>query len=191
MASRRHQRRPPVFTFLAAMSFAIPSVSFVPSAVTIVTCGATCTSRSRSPTCLFLKRTGTFSPSASAPRAAAAEKGYGMDGDDNDDIDQLVGIDKFRVEKAERDRNEAEVAAAAPAPAPAAAAKTVGKDVGLGLEGAIFPSDAFPGSPSTEDISLQGVKLESGQPKAMVGFWKVCWLVHELRERRRRPHFTS
>lgn len=188
MASHRHQRRRPVLTFVVAVSLIHSSISFVPpSAVTIAAnrpvpargmCGVTSASRGRSRARLCL----THPTSASALRAAssAAENDGGVNGDDNDDIDQLVGIDEFRVEKAERDREEAEeaaatAAAAAVAAAPeAAGAAAVGKGVGLGLEGAIFPSDAFPGSPGTDDITLQGVQLESGQPKEMVGFWKVC-----------------
>lgn len=104
---------------------------------------------------------------SSAPglRAAATPSDDGAV--DSDNIDDLVGIDEFRAEKAERDRKEA--GRGAPA-APAA----FGKGMDLGLGGAIFPSDAFPGSPGTDDIKLQDVRLEDGQPQAMVGFWQVC-----------------
>lgn len=100
--------------------------------------------------------------SAPALRAAAAPNGG--DAVDSDNIDDLVGIDEFRAEKAEWDREEARRVA----PPPEA------KGVDLGLGGAIFPSDAFPGSPGTDDITLQDIRLEDGQPQAMVGFWQVC-----------------
>lgn len=116
--------------------------------------------------------------SPTAPRAAAAAGDHDYDissADDDDGIDELVGIDEFRANKAERDRvaepvEDGRCAAVEAAAAPVAG---VGKGVGLGLEGAIFPNDAFPGSPVTKEITLQDTKLENGQPEAMVGFWKV------------------
>lgn len=109
-------------------------------------------------------------PTASSARALRAAAAPGDGGAvDSDSIDDLVGIEEFRVEKERRDREEEEAGRVAPPP-PAAA---TGKGVDLGLGGAIFPSDAFPGSPATDDITLQGVRLEDGQPQAMVGFWQV------------------
>lgn len=185
MASQRHQRHRqcPVLAFLVAMSLARSSMSFAPplaprgsGGARPPLCGATLSSRS--PLRCF-KHT---SSRPTAPRAAAeAEAGGDHDDDtssvdDEDGIDELVGIDDFRANKAERDQVQEQVedgrrAAVEAAAAPVAAG--VGKGVGLGLEGAIFPNDAFPGSPGMEEITLQDIKLENGQPESMVGFWKV------------------
>ncbi|CAN0137057.1 unnamed protein product [Ectocarpus fasciculatus] len=182
MASQRHQRhrRCPTLVFLVAMSLTRLSTSFAPPLAARGSSGGAVrplcgvTSSSRSPL-RCLKHTS----SPTAPRAAAEAAGdHDHDrgsADDDDGIDELVGIDEFRANKAERDRVEEQVedGRRAAVEAAAAAVAGVGKGVGLGLEGAIFPNDAFPGSPGTEEITLQDMKLENGQPEAMVGFWKL------------------
>ncbi|CAM9187367.1 unnamed protein product [Ectocarpus sp. 6 AP-2014] len=180
MANQRHQRHRqcPALAFLVAMSLTGSSMSFAPplaargsGAARPPLCGVT--SSSRSP----LRCVSNTSPTA--PRAAAEAAGDQDDGrssaDDGDGIDELVGIDEFRANKAEKDRLEEQVEDGRRAVVEAAAAPVagVGKGVGLGLEGAIFPNDAFPGSPVTKEITLQDTKLENGQPEAMVGFWKL------------------
>lgn len=163
MVSRRQRRYPAPLTLLIATSLARSSLSFAPplranrALAAVPTCGTRRTSRA----CL------NHGFSAPALRAAG-EPGDGGDVDSGD-IDDLVGIDEFRAGKAERDKEEARSVAPPPA-----AASSRGKRVDLGLDGAIFPSDAFPGSPGTQDITLQDIRLEDGQPQAMVGFWQVC-----------------
>ncbi len=163
MAYLQPQRPCPAITFLVVASLARLCASFAPPLVanravaSNPTCGVPC----GRPACLT-QRVGSYTP---ALRAAAPDRYVD---DDSDDIDQLVGIDEFRARKAERDREEEATAKSA-------------RGGGLGLEGAIFPSDVFPGSSATDDITLQGAQLEDGQPQAMVGFWKVRYTREDCR----------
>lgn len=91
----------------------------------------------------------------------------GEGGDDGDE-EELVGKAGFLALKAERERRMEE----RQSPSLSSTPPGVAPAVDLGMEGGIFPSDVFPGSASDE-ITLQGAKLEPGQPEALVGFWKV------------------
>lgn len=165
MASRHRRRCPAALTFFIATSLTRSSLSFAPPLLANRAAAAepTCGTRSRASwVCL--------NPGCSAPSLRAAATPNDGDAVDSGNIDDLVGIDEFRAEKAERDREEAR--SVAPPPAAAGASSEKGADLGLG--GAIFPSDAFPGSPGTDGITLQGIRLEDGQPQAIIGFWQVC-----------------
>lgn len=85
--------------------------------------------------------------------------------------DEIEDVTEIAVGKEEREK-VIEVEGLAAAVAAVAAAGGAVAPRGLGLEGGIFPSDVSQ-SLVDKDITLQGAKLDSGQPDAMVGFWQV------------------
>ena len=92
------------------------------------------------------------------------------EGEDDRDEEELVGRAGFMARKGQRERRMEE----RQSPSRSSTQPGAAPAVDLGMDGGIFPSDVFPGSASDE-ITLQGAKLEPGQPEALVGFWKVCW----------------
>lgn len=70
---------------------------------------------------------------------------------------ELVGLEDFYKRKAEREKDEWN--------------KVANAFGGGGSNGGIFPSDMSP--PGSDEIRLQAIRLDPGQPQVMAGFWQV------------------
>lgn len=113
-------------------------------------------------------------PLPSAPVLPGAES---TDEEDAEEAAEMAGFvrDAMAGRQQERERMKLSSSAAAAqltASSPSPAIRKEELTLGLDLKGGIFPSDVSQGS-TKEDVTLQGVKLDTGRPAELVGFWKV------------------